>query len=179
MADQWYYWHDAEVLGPFSGKQLFALATSGDIVSTDTVWKDGVESGVQASRVEHLFPIAPASLLVGGDLPNSMAVAAAVVPEAVAADAKVAVAEVKSEPAPRWDVVNRAKAGKSRAVAGKGAIIMAQDGTNVKFKKKCTTCGWEDSSWKSMPITRGTLRVNFYCEKCRRQRQVELTCFAS
>jgi hypothetical protein len=63
---------------------------------------------------------------------------------------------------------------RGRAVAGKGATIVGQDGVNVKFRMKCTTCGKEDSSWKSIPIPRGVTRTGFYCAKCRKRRDVEI-----
>ncbi len=34
---------------------------------------------------------------------------------------------------------------RGRAVAGKGAAIISQDGTTVKFRMKCTTCGHDDA----------------------------------
>jgi hypothetical protein len=175
MADQWYYWHDAAVLGPFSGKQLFDLATAGEIIPTDTVWKNGVEAGVQASRVNHLFTAVP-----GSELPVT---ATAQVEPGVetaakaAADSEAKPAPVKPEPAPRWDAVNNSQGGKARAVAGKGAVLVGQDGKTVKFRMKCTTCGYEDSSWKTIPITRGTTRAVFFCTKCRKQRHAEINGF--
>jgi hypothetical protein len=153
VADQWYYWHELDILGPFSGKQLAALAAAGNIVPTDTVWKDGVEGGVQASRVQHLF------------------VTPSVAPDG---EAKSEAMPVAVEPAPKWDAVRQPTSGRARAVAGVGAVIVGQDGKTVKFRKKCTTCGYEDSSWKTIPITRGTTRVTFYCQKCRKQKQVEV-----
>jgi hypothetical protein len=63
---------------------------------------------------------------------------------------------------------------KARAIAGKGAIIVGQDGKTVKYKGKCTTCGYEDSSWKSMTIPRGSYRTTFFCNKCRKRRDVEI-----
>jgi len=178
MADQWYYWHDADVLGPFSGKQLFDLAATGGIVPTDTIWKEGVEGGIQASRVQHLFPVVPESQLVGGDLPMATAAPSAESPaKAPAEDEGKAPAVKPPESVSRWDSGSHNKGGKSRAVAGKGVVIMGQDGTNVKFKKKCTTCGYEDSSMKTMAIARGTTRVVFFCQKCKKQRHVEINGF--
>ena len=55
-----------------------------------------------------------------------------------------------------------------------GAVIVGKDGTNVKFRMKCTACGHEDSSWKTMRITRGTTRSSFYCPKCRKRRDAEI-----
>jgi hypothetical protein len=63
---------------------------------------------------------------------------------------------------------------KARATAGKGVMIVGQDGTNLKYRMKCTGCGFEDNSWKTMAITRGTTRVSFFCPKCRRRRDGEI-----
>jgi len=61
-----------------------------------------------------------------------------------------------------------------RAVAGKGAVIVSQDGATVKYRMKCTTCGRDDASWKSMPIPHGVARNGFFCQKCRKRRDAEI-----
>jgi GYF domain 2 len=162
VIDQWYYWHEADILGPFSGKQLAALAAAGDILPSDTVWKDGVEEGVPASKVQHLFAAVGTEIAADG--------AAAVKPDPAAIEPLVA-----PEPVARWDGVRQSSGGRARAVAGTGTTIVGQDGKTVKFRMKCTKCGSEDRSWKTLPITRGTIRANYYCPKCRKMRQVELT----
>ena len=43
-------------LGPFSGRELRDLAVCGLLLPTDTVWKAGIEKGVAAALVKHLFP---------------------------------------------------------------------------------------------------------------------------
>jgi hypothetical protein len=53
-------------------------------------------------------------------------------------------------------------------------MIVGQDGTNVKYRMKCTGCGYEDTSWKTVAITRGTTRLSFFCPKCRRRRDGEI-----
>ncbi len=185
MIDQWYYWHDAEVLGPFSGKQLFDLAAAGEIIPTDTVWKAGVEAGVQASRVQHLFPpvlpTAPGSeLLVPAVVQATPGVeTASPVPADSAGKPAEVAPPVAPEPVQRWDGANNSKGGKARAVAGAGAVIVGQDGKNVKFLMKCTTCSFQSSTWKTIPITRGTTRVVFYCNKCRKQKHAEVNGFLS
>jgi ribosomal protein L33 len=63
---------------------------------------------------------------------------------------------------------------KGRATAGRGAVLVGQDGVNVKFRKKCTACGHADSSWTTMPIRNGVMRIGFYCPKCRKHRDVEV-----
>jgi GYF domain 2 len=68
----------------------------------------------------------------------------------------------------------RMPAASRRAVAGPGAVITGQDGKTVRFLKKCTTCGKQDSSTSSAAIVRGTMRSGFYCPKCKRRRAVEI-----
>jgi len=65
---------------------------------------------------------------------------------------------------------------KGRAVAVKGAVIASQDGTNAKYKNKCSVCSYEDSTWHSLRIAAGVVRSVFYCPKCSRKRDVEITC---
>jgi len=174
MADQWYYWHDAAILGPFSATSLANMAAVGTILPTDTVWKEGIENGVLASSVKHLFSqkqilgiLEAATLPLPPEGANS---------DAMGEDSKKALidASVKETPVQRWDSGTTPTTTNRRAVAGKGAVIVGQDGTTVKYRKKCTSCGHEDSSYRSVPITRGTSRVSYYCPKCRRSCAVEI-----
>jgi len=176
MTDRWYYWGASDVLGPFSATQLAALAAAGEILPTDTVWKDGVERGVPAGRVQHLFAPAPPSPGVA-DAPLGSEVAlvpAATSESAAGVEPAPTVTPAGANLPPRWGDTSPQSPSRRRAVAGKGAMIVGQDGTTVKFRKKCTECGHEDSSWKTMPITRGTTRVTFFCPKCRKQRHAEV-----
>ena len=176
MADAWYYWHDADVIGPFTGRALAGLAADGKLLPTDTVWLDGNEQGVLASKVKHLFPPIPAELAP----PNAALAAPAGTPATTSDTIQQAVAPPVEAPSdvvgiPQgWYSGSATTATARRAVAGPGAVIIGQDGTTVKFKKKCTKCGFEDSSYKSIQITRGTTRVMFYCPKCRKSRAVEV-----
>src|SRR5262245_25296663 len=176
MAIQWYYGRGADITGPVSSQDLSDLAAGGQPLPTDTVWKDDIEMGVPAGNVEGLFPpTAPA------------------VPEAFSSPADAVEAVPRDSPggAPRLDLPasdaelippeepaaapsQPPPARKARAVAGKGVVIIGQDGTNVKYRMKCTTCGHEDSSWKTMRISRGTTRSSFYCPKCRKRRDAEI-----
>ena len=61
-----------------------------------------------------------------------------------------------------------------RAVGGNGVVIVDQNGTDVKYRKKCTTCGREDSCVNSMPIKQGTTALEFFCPKCRKVRRLEI-----
>jgi hypothetical protein len=62
MADQWYYGPPAARLGPFTAQQLKDLAAAGKIQQTDTIWKEGLEQGVPATRVKNLFPASGSQL---------------------------------------------------------------------------------------------------------------------
>ena len=101
MADQWYYWQDAEVLGPFSGRRLVNMAAEGMILPTDIVWREGTEQGVAASQVKHLFPAAPAasSLPVEGSAEPVPTPAAAAT---IRADAPAGVSDVVKEMPQSW-----------------------------------------------------------------------------
>jgi hypothetical protein len=168
MADEWYYWHDTEVLGPFSGRLLAGLAAAGKLLPTDTVWKEGIERGVPASSVKHLFPETPANSAPPTEAPSS---------PVVTADASAIAGET---PLPWFSGASpQPQTRTARAVAGKGAVIVGQDGTTVKYRKKCTMCGHEDSSWRAISITRGTTRVSYFCPKCRRTCAVEIHGYVS
>jgi hypothetical protein len=196
MPVQWYYGRGADITGPLSGRELSDLATSGKIVPTDTVWQEGVEAGVPARKVKNLFR----SATLSADRPSSGLVTPApdvalagestsAVQRGVTSPGSTAAApgpEVGAEVIPTGPVPDRAAENSSppgwsparpktaRAVAGKGVVIVGQDGATVKYRMKCTTCGHEDSSWKSIPIPRGTQRASFFCSKCRKRRDVEI-----
>lgn len=190
MADFWYYAHDESKTGPYSARQLRELAVCGQLLPTDTVWKEGVERGVLASKVKNLFAPAEASSTAQ---PTSSAAAhdslpAAAQSEVLSSDTEAETVPTKSraeavpeEPAapsssapvspPGWQQ-NQGR--KGTATAGPGAVIVGQDGFNVKYRKQCTACGHADSSWHTMPIRTGLTRASFYCPKCRKNRNVEI-----
>jgi hypothetical protein len=161
MTSQWYYGRESDISGPVTDRQLFDLAARGEIVPTDTVWRDAIEAGVRAGDVKNLFPVTESPVPVA-HVPVSIALNE--VPEV----AKAAVAA----PTPPVPAPSPAKSG--RATAGKGAVILNQDGKTVKFRGKCTTCGREEACYKSIPIPRGTTRAGFFCAKCRKRRDVEI-----
>jgi hypothetical protein len=161
MTDMWYYWHDGEVLGPFTAERLADLALAERILSTDIVWRADIEAGVPADRVKHLFP--PLAATPAG---------AELTPGVQAASPSAEVADRTNSP--RWDSASSASQTTRRAVAGKGTVIVGQDGTTVKYRMQCTTCGQQDSSYKSALISRGTTRVSFFCPKCRKSCAAEI-----
>jgi hypothetical protein len=198
MADRWYYAHGTTRQGPFSDRELAGLAAGGQILPTDTIWKEGIERGVLARRVKNLFSLAPAvnpdlALLAVLAAPRSPELATATepdeIPEEVYAPAApapdgfpediglVPEASAPAPPPPPAPPPKRVRVG--RAVGGKGALIVGQDGTYVKYRKKCTTCGFEESTRNTLKITNGVTRIGFYCRKCRKQRGVEIQGFLS
>lgn len=66
------------------------------------------------------------------------------------------------------------RSGQRRAMAGPGAVICGQNGTTVRFTKKCLTCKTEDRSTSTATIVAGTMRFGFFCPKCRRRQSVEI-----
>jgi hypothetical protein len=72
MPDQWYYGPRATRLGPFTAQQLKDLAAAGKIQQTDTIWKEGVEQGVPATRVKNLFPASQPQLQPAVPLPAAV-----------------------------------------------------------------------------------------------------------
>ena len=62
MADQWYYAKGEKKLGPFSSAEFKELADSGRLLPTDTIWKEGIDKGVPASKVKNLFSKLPTAL---------------------------------------------------------------------------------------------------------------------
>ena len=161
MPKQWYYGRGSDITGPVTDRELFDLATNGGVIPSDTIWRDGVEAGVPASSVKNLFEVveSPASAI-----PTKVESA-----EVTPAN-EAATATAPPPPAAPAQVYSRT----ARASAGKGAVLLSQDGKTVKYKGKCTVCGHEDASYKSIPIPRGTTRLGFFCTKCRKRRDVEI-----
>lgn len=208
MTERWYYAHDANKQGPFSGRELRDLADAGQILPTDTVWKEDVEQGVLARRIKNLFTAAPPVPLVivsaplievpslsqpSASTPSSAnltpAVQSETLPPAPAANPEEATDHLAPAPLPDHIVLQPEWTApeplpkpssppkhvrKGRAVGSKGAIIVGQDGTHVKFRKKCMTCGYEEATRNSLKITNGLTRVPLFCPKCRKRREVEI-----
>jgi hypothetical protein len=168
MADRWFYTHDGQKIGPCSGQQLKEFAACGGILPTDTVWKEGIEKGSLARKVRYLFPpghVDASPVSTGNLLAKPETVEGILVPAVLAEDAELP-PENKATATPN----QRTK----RAIGVKGVMIVGQDGTNVKYRKKCTVCGNEDSCWNTMPIPTGLTRVSFFCPKCRKRRDGEI-----
>ena len=176
MAMQWYYGRGSDISGPVSEAQLSSLVASGQVLRTDTVWQDDVEQGVAAGTVKSLFESLPQrEVMEEKSIPNVIGLS----PEGSWIDPTAPVeqplvADEPAVPAPPLVAPMPKPANRGRATAGKGVIIVGQDGKTVKFRLKCTVCGLEDSSWKTIAIPRGTARASFYCRKCRKTRDGEI-----
>lgn len=181
MTAEWYYSSGAHKLGPYSQQQLKQLAACGILLPTDTVWKEGIETGVEAHRVKNLFlspeafparesptpPLAAETLPVVSEKPAKLADAPAS-PAGESAPARMAPAVDRSKAAPT--------ALKGSATAVKGADIVSQDGVEARYRMKCINCGHKDSSCRTIRIVNKTLTTHFFCPKCRKKRAVVIQC---
>jgi hypothetical protein len=91
MAAIWYYAHDENRIGPFSSRQLKELASTGAILLSDTIWKEGIAKGVVASRVKDLFPLTNGASLKAVKPPAGESVTAANSTDAESSQTEVAI----------------------------------------------------------------------------------------
>ena len=56
MDGNWFYAQDNCSFGPYTWAEFRAVAASGTLRRTSTVWREGMTEGVVASTVTHLFP---------------------------------------------------------------------------------------------------------------------------
>jgi hypothetical protein len=183
MADQWYYGREDEIHGPFTSLELKELASAGTIQVTDTIWKNDIATGIAAAKVKQLFSEDQIRAAVSVSTPEAVEApepepAVSETPKAPEADEPAADTVPTDEGAneggaqvqekPRLSYSERPK----RVVQTSGAIILSQDGKDVRFRKKCVKCGQEDRSRTTMPIRPGTMRVGFFCPKCRKLQPV-------
>jgi hypothetical protein len=184
---KWYYAQAGENFGPFTAGQLKDLAASGRIQRCDTVWKEGMTKGVPAARVQHLFADAPPASQPEPSAPTEPAapapveVPAAVSPAPEPAEASAPPADLPNPEKSQGQASRRTdsrtglpKAREKRVISVNGGTISSQDGTVVKFRKKCLRCGYMDTSLSTMPIPNGHVRVNFFCPKCKKNQQTEV-----
>jgi len=152
------------------------LATLGSILRSDTVWKDGVEKGVLASKVKYLFTIPSASVIVSVQKVTALskpATAPAAPPSAVEPAAGSQERPVAAAPKP---ALVQKPAQKGKAVATKGAEIISQDGLKAKYRRICTVCKQKDVSVQTIVISNKTTNSGFYCPKCKKRRDVTIHC---
>jgi len=199
MSTKWYFASAKQTFGPFSAAQLQEFAVSGRLQRQDTVWKEGMETGVLATKVKHLFAVASVSAApaVGSaaavpdpairNEPESPPIVPAApitptdegpekTPEAPKGDRHTLSEEAADRRAessgglrPQPEVAK-----KRRVIGVKGGVLSSQDGEVVKYRKVCLKCKYADTSMTTMRIRSGTTRVNFFCPKCRKSQQCEI-----
>jgi hypothetical protein len=64
---------------------------------------------------------------------------------------------------------------KRRVIGVKGAVVVGQNGVVLCYRNKCQRCGRADIYVTTMPIRPGTTCVNYFCPKCRKTQQVEVS----
>jgi hypothetical protein len=79
MASDWFYTQNGEKHGPVSSAELRQLATSGQLLPTDLIWKEGMPNWVKASSTTDLFPAGAGTVPPdpAGDTPVAAASSAA------------------------------------------------------------------------------------------------------
>jgi hypothetical protein len=193
MANKWYFARDGKTHGPYSAEQLRGLAAGGQLQPRDAVWKEGMENRVLAAKVKDLFtaaqlhPPAPPAPAADATPPPSPRAAEETdptpeePPDAMGPVALVETAPAPAPPAPAAPAPARTErpppqqhANKRRVLGVKGGALISQDGTTVRFRKKCQFCGRDDPGVTSLAIPPGFLRVNFFCPKCKKAQQIEV-----
>lgn len=181
MGDEWYYAQDHDILGPVSAERLKELAAGGQLQPTDVVWKNQSETGVPAAKVKHLFSAAPAEAPAGPvkSVCEVVLQAPSVAPAEPAPDQGPAPAEAmlaKNERPSAGDAPKpqQPAARKLRVISAKGAVVLSQDGKDVRVRKKCIKCGQDDRATTTLAIRPGAARTTFYCPRCKKLQPVEV-----
>jgi hypothetical protein len=200
MITLYYYAHGGSEFGPFSAGDMRAKATAGHIERTDVVWQQGTERRVAAAKVQNLFAECPAGPPCEGtgmpaETPAPSGVPAATASGSAASGESARAAAAADSPGtsePPAPVVGPGtvpfqtapgsarqtspptSVRKKRVVSIKGAVLVSQDGKEVKFRKKCGVCGHEDSGRSTAKIPNGPTRSTFFCPSCRKAREVEI-----
>jgi len=76
MATEWFYKRDGEKHGPFSSQQLRGMATSGQLLPSDLIWKEGMSDWRRAGDSSQLFTHSastPPRAVPGNDKPPAEA----------------------------------------------------------------------------------------------------------
>lgn len=62
------------------------------------------------------------------------------------------------------------------AVALQGAVIIEQQKTSLKYKRKCEKCGWVENGYVSalIPGRGAKTSSQFYCPKCKNNQKVTI-----
>jgi GYF domain 2 len=167
MTGQYFFAHGETKHGPYTADQMRDLATAGKIQRTDLVWQEGMKQRFQAALVEFLFEDSAAATETEDSVeaPGEPA-AAHEAPEKPPDPMAERIFEKPARP-PEKD---RPK----RVVSIKGGILCSQDGKHVQFRKKCTVCGYEEQGRTTLLIRAVTMKIPFFCRKCRKGRVTEM-----
>jgi GYF domain 2 len=166
MVTQYFFAHGEAEHGPYSAVEMQELAAAGKIERADLVWRQGIGRPIPAARVKLLFPVGP-------DTPTET-VAVAAAPPAADAKQEAAADDAFVKPAEQKPAKVAKPERPRRVVSIKGGILVGQDGRQVFFRKKCTTCGTEEQCRTTAVIKPGMMTVPYFCRKCRKGRTVEL-----
>jgi hypothetical protein len=193
MAHKWYFARAGQTHGPFSSDQLKEQAVAGQLEPADSVWTEGMAKRVLAAKVQHLFTGIPPRTFAPA--PRPVVAEAPVLPQAEeqpAAEpddipndppliplesetaAKTPAAPPEEPRAEKSAPPKPPEVRKRRVIHVKGAILQSQDGSIMRFKKKCIKCNHEDTSLTTLQIPCGTMRMGYFCPKCRKNHPVEI-----
>jgi DNA-directed RNA polymerase subunit M/transcription elongation factor TFIIS len=191
MADDWYFTRGGETHGPLSAVQLREEAVAGRLGRDDAVWKDGMQKRVLAVKVQHLFtgvPEGPPALVEEPALP-SLEAAVGEAPGSLddmpddpklvpLDDAPMLAPQAAAEEEPAQKPAPPRHSGevrKRRVTRVTGAVLTSQDGAVMRFKKKCVKCAHEDTSLTTLQIPSGSMRMSYFCPKCRKNQPIEIS----
>jgi hypothetical protein len=169
MAEQYYFSRGEIQKGPYTADEMRDLARAGQIQPSDLVWQQGMKQRFPASSVQELFEDPPdeADAVAPGSVEADLAaLEPEAAPEKVAADYSVPASEKPVRPPE--------KERPRRVVAIKGGVIVSQDGKYVQYRKKCTVCGYEEQGKANQLIRPGSMKIPFFCRKCRKGRSTEM-----
>jgi hypothetical protein len=182
MATRYYVARGEQEYGPFTSADLRAMAARGKIQPSDAIWPEGGEERVPASRVKNLFPEStqleaasaePAPELAADDELSTDDTTHMAADDSADTGTLPAVDDPSIEK-PIKKPTALVKEREKRVVSIKGGVICSQDGKHVQFRGKCATCGYEAQGRSTLAIRQGPMKVNFFCRKCRKGRQVEM-----
>lgn len=91
----WYYAKNDQQFGPVTGAELRQLAVAGQITPDDLVWREGLESWIEARRVKGLLdtvPVAPSPQTIAPPPAAMPAPAVALPPQSALAEAPMSIA---------------------------------------------------------------------------------------
>ncbi len=170
MAREFFFARGDAEHGPYTAIELRELASTGVITPADLVWRAGSPARILAAQVKGLFTTAPPPPLEPAPESAPGIETAVEAPAAGAAEAVTAPPAMEVEKEKPAAAKPRAK----RVVSIKGGVLVSQDGTYVQYRRKCEKCGYTDPGRSNTVIRPGSMKIPFFCRKCRKGRTVEM-----